>query len=324
MGTLGDIGELGLIDRIARLAPSSRCVVEGIGDDCAVVRVGDRLLLVSCDLFLEDVHFRRETASPYDIGWKAAASALSDIAAMGGRPLFCLVSFAAPRETEVSVVEELYQGLIEMVSAYGTAVAGGDTARSDGKITVDVMVVGETVEDRYVCRKGAQPGDLLAVTGRLGLASAGLRALEHGDDAPALVRAHQRPVPRIAEGQWLAGRGDVRAMIDISDGLIQDAGHLADASELGIDINPGRLPVDPDLARYCTEQACDAHEFILTGGEDYELAFAVDKENAVETVEAFCREFPVGAAVLGRFSAEWRGMRVGGNAPARGGFEHFK
>jgi thiamine-monophosphate kinase len=324
MPTLSDIGEFGLIARIARLAPSAPTVVEGIGDDCAVVRVFDRLLLVSCDLFVENIHFRRAQATPESIGWKAATSSLSDIAAMGGAPLFCLVSLACPPDTEVGFIEAVYHGLVDAVSQWGAVVVGGDTTRSPDGLVLDVMVIGETIGNRYVSRRGAQPGDVLAVTGLLGLSAAGRSALERGKEAPALIRAHGRPSARISEGQWFSACVQVHALIDVSDGLVQDAGHLAEAAKIGVDIDPTRLLVDPELGRYCAAQQLDPYEFILTGGEDYELVFALDANNCEETLRGFRREFHTEICTIGAFSDAWHGVRVAGRTPMHRGFNHFK
>ncbi|MDQ1255793.1 MAG: Thiamine-monophosphate kinase [Candidatus Hydrogenedentes bacterium] len=313
MPTVRELGEFGLIERVARLCPGHPSVIEGIGDDCAVVRTGNRVILLSCDLSIENVHFRRATATPEDIGWKAAASALSDIAAMGGQPLCCLVALACPADTDAAYIESVGQGIADAVSDCGAALVGGDTTQSMEGIVLDVTVVGEPVEGRYLLRKGARPDDVLGVTGRLGLASAGLHALTHGFDAPALARAHRHPVPRIAEGQWLCRRGDAHALIDISDGLVQDAGHLAGAAGLGIDIAPEALPIAPELAAYCAAHGLDPLEFILSGGEDYELAVALAPDD----------EPDARITVVGRFTDEWTGVRVAGKPVQRGGYTHF-
>jgi thiamine-monophosphate kinase len=159
---VGDLGEFGLIDRLARLLPTSPNVLEGIGDDCAAIRVGDRVLLVSTDLSIEEVHFRRTYCDPEDIGWKAAATSLSDIAAMGGAPLFCLASLACSPDTEAAFIERIYQGLSSAASRFGATVVGGDTSRTPGPLTLDVMVAGEARGGRFLRRKGARIGDVLA------------------------------------------------------------------------------------------------------------------------------------------------------------------
>lgn len=324
MMRLTDIGEFGLIERLARVLPSSPHVLEGIGDDCAAVRLGDRVLLVSTDLSIEEVHFRRSYSEPEDIGWKAAASSLSDIAAMGGSPLFCLASLACPPELEVSFVERVYQGMASVVSRFGATIVGGDTSRTSGPITLDVMVVGEARGGRFLRRKGARIGDLLAVTGHMGLSAAGLHAIEHARNAPTLAHIHNHPSPRIPEGQWLAGTTAAHAMLDVSDGLIQDASHLVEANQLGINLYPDRLPVYPPLARYCDEYGLDPTSFMLRGGEDYELLFAIGATESKRMLEEFHREFRTVVTVVGEFTDAWSGVRIDGQEPPEGGFDHFR
>jgi thiamine-monophosphate kinase len=322
--TLRDVGEFGLIDRIAQLVPGSPQVIEGIGDDCAVVRVGDRVLLVSCDLCIEDVHFRRAYVSPEDIGWKAAARGLSDIAAMGGAPLFCLVALACPADTKVGFVEAMYRGMAQLTSQFGCVVVGGDTARVPDRIFIDVMVLGEVLGRRCLRRQGAQAGDLLAVTGHPGAAGAALYALEHDVNAPSPAGAYFRPVPRVPEGQWLCRRPAVHAMIDLSDGLFPDAGKLAGASGCGVNLESERLPIAPALARFCRKHGLDPVAGVLTWGEDYELAFALNPRQHERTLEAFGREFKTEITVVGSFSDQWHGVRVDGQELALTGFDHFK
>lgn len=324
MSSLKTIGEFELIDRLTRILPTAPAVIEGIGDDCAVLRVADRQLLVSCDLSMEDVHFTRHHMSSQDIGWKAAASSLSDIAAMGGLPLFCLVSIACPADCDYSYVEGIYTGLSDAIWQTGAVIVGGDTGRSSTGIVLDVTVIGEVIGDRYLARRGARDGDLLGVTGKLGLASAGLWALRHDCNAPVLINAHSRPMPRIDEGQWLAARPEVHAMIDISDGLVQDAGHIANHSKIGVDVDTKRLSVDADLDMFCREHQLDPYKFILTGGEDYELAFAISADDIEVILPNFRREFHTPIHIVGRFTEAWQGVRVNGHPPAHEGFNHFQ
>lgn len=324
MTDLSRLGEFGLIDRIGRILPSAPTVIEGIGDDCAVVRIFDRLMLLSCDMFVEDVHFRRAYSTPQDIGWKAATSALSDIAAMGGTPLFSLVSLSCPSHTDSAYVESLYHGIADAAGQAGAVVVGGDTTMSPAGISLDVTVIGEVIGNRYLSRRGAQSGDLLGVTGRLGLSAAGLWALENGRNAPVLAGAHQRPTARISEGQWLCGCEHVKSMIDISDGFVQDAGHLAKAARLGLEIDPDKMPVDADLRQFCLEHDLDPLDFMLTGGEDYELAFAIRPEDGEDCLGMFRREFRTPIHIVGRFTNEWQGVHVIGRPSLHGGYEHFR
>lgn len=338
MSTLRDIGEFGWLKQMARLLPSAPTVIEGVGDDCAVVRVGDRLLLVSCDLSIENVHFRRAHASPENIGWKAAASALSDIAAMGGAPLFCLVAASYPPDCEIQYLESLYSGLLDAVTQAGAVIIGGDTTSSPDGIALDVTVIGEVVGNRYVSRRGAQPGDLLGITGWPGLAGAGLHALEKGDHEAVLVHAHTKPAPRIAEGQWLAASKEVHAMIDVSDGLEQDAGHLAEAAGLGLEIDPALFPKHPALFAYCRRHSLFPADFILGGGEDYEIAFAAAPNSQKAFVETFGLQFGTPIHFVGTFTDQWQGVRVRDTGPpdrrersaherakkpSRRGYDHF-
>lgn len=323
MTAIRDLGEFGLIKRIASLIPSMPSVVEGIGDDCAALRVGDRTLLVSTDFSLEDVHFNRSYSTPEDIGWKAAASSLSDIAAMGGVPLFGLTTLLCPPDTDVQVIERLYQGLSGAMSRFGAVIVGGDTVRSERRIGIDVIVIGEVRGNRFLRRKGASIGDLLAVTGHIGLSSAGLHALQNGKAAPSLTYIHHHPSSRVPEGQWLADTDAIHAMIDISDGLVQDAGHLAESSQLGLNIFPDRLPVYPPLARYCEEHGLNPVDFMLKGGEDYELLFAMRAEDSEQTLAGFHREFRTVVTIVGEFTDEWTGVRLNGEETTMSGWNHF-
>lgn len=323
MSTVGEIGEFGMIKRISRMLQTSPMVVTGVGDDCAVLRVCERLMLVSCDLFIENVHFRRQYAPPDEIGWKATASCLSDIAAMGGQPMFVLIALACPPSTETYYIEALYRGISAVASRCGAVIVGGDTSMNPEAIVLDVMGVGQAIGNRSLTRKGARPGDILAVTGPLGLASAGLHALQHGLDAPVLCRAHNHPRPRISEGQWLCSQAFAHAMIDISDGLTQDAGHIAESSHIGVNIDSGKLIVTPELKTYCSEHKLDPLEFILHGGEDYELAFAMEGEHVDKATEAFGNEFRTNVNVVGEFTTEWSGVRLDGKPLSPKGYNHF-
>ena len=323
MKTIGEIGEFGLIDRIARFGAPSADVLTGIGDDCAVLRLGDRKLLVTTDMAVEGVHFRRDLATPYDIGYKSAAGALSDIAAMGGTPLFFLVSLSCPVDTEIAYIEAMYQGITNLTSAYGVSLVGGDTTRAHDRITLDVQMIGEAKGLHVLRRKGAQAGDLLAITNTVGQSAAGLKASMEGHEVPELLTAHYRPIPRITEGQWLAAHDAVHAMIDISDGLIQDSGHLARINQIGINIETDKLNPSPALSKYCWENNLNPIELMLSGGEDFELAFAVDAQECQSLFSLFKQEIRTPLRVIGRFTHEWTGVRVDGQPTNLHGFDHF-
>jgi len=324
VATLRELGEFGLIKRLAAALPANDAGVTGIGDDCAIVRIGGQLLLVSCDASLENIHFSRNLAPPEAIGWKACASAFSDIAAMGGQPRFALVTLACPTDTDLAFLDRLYRGMERAAAYCGAVIVGGDTAKSPSGLLIDVMVIGEPSNERYLLRRGAQAGDALAVTGWPGRAAAGLKALETGIDAADLIEAHLHPIPRIREGQWFAERPEAHAMIDLSDGLAQDAGHLAEAAALGIDLTPDALPLAPALATYQNQLGVNALDMMLAGGEDYELAVALDAGAAPKLCESFVKQFPIPLTVVGRFTTAWTGVRIAGKFPKATGYDHFR
>ena len=251
-------GELALVERLRRLARAVPApgLQLGIGDDCAVFRPSaGRELLFTTDLLLEDVHFRRATHRPADAGHKALARGLSDIAAMGGAPRFCLVSLAAPADARW--IAGFYRGLLGLARATGTALAGGDLARSE-RVACDIVVCGEVPRGKALRRDGARPGDGVWVSGRLGGSALGLSI-----GAGPAWRRHLRPTPRLALGAWLRQRVRASACMDLSDGLSLDLHRLCLASGAAASIDP------PPLYRGATlEQA-------LHGGEDYELLFTV-------------------------------------------------
>lgn len=324
MTTLREIGEFGLIERLRRVLPGGDAVLVGIGDDCAVLRWGDEVLLVSCDASVEDIHFRRDIIPAKAIGWKAVASALSDIAAMGGRPRFVLITLACPADTEMDLIDALYAGMAAAARESGAVIVGGDTTQSPRGILIDVTVMGDVPGKRYLLREGARAGDVLAVTGALGKSAAGLMALQHSVDAPALAEAHLHPVPRIAEGRWLAEQNGVHAMIDLSDGLLSDAGHLAEAAGLGIDMDSERVPVAPELEACRAALALNSLNLALTGGEEYELIVAVGEAEHAAVANAFAEQFQGPLFAVGVFVDAWQGIRVGGEIPNVLGYDHFQ
>ena len=323
MSLISETGEFGFIDRIRPLFPTTPNVIEGSGDDCAVVRVGDRIQLVSTDAFVEDVHYRRAWISPFDVGWKAGASALSDIAAMGGRPEFVLTSIAIPEAEEVGYLEEVYRGIAGVVGRFGAALVGGDTTKSTSGLMIDVTVIGEAIEGRYLLRRGARTGDDLIVTGNPGRSRAGLLALTRGLDAPVLIEAHNHPAPRIVEGQWLAECGHVRAMMDVSDGIAQDAGHMARASGVGVTLDSASIGTDSELEAFSAEIGESVADLVFTGGEDYELAFAVDPAHSQEVVDALEKNFDLSSHIIGTFQDNLDGVTIDGQPKSLQGYDHF-
>lgn len=285
---ISEIGEFGLIslvrERTAR-QPGSEATILGIGDDAAAWRIGNEIVLATTDTMVEGVHFLPGPAD--QLGWKAMAANLSDIAAMGGVPQMALVSLALPPSTEVAWVEGLYDGMLAAAGEYGVALVGGDTvASSQAVLTVTLLGRGQEA-GRLLRRSAACPGDLLAVTGYLGNAEGGLRVLKglaHPSDEAAsfLLAAHLHPRPRVAEGQSLVSLG-VRAAIDISDGLLADAGHLCRESGVAATLETALLPIHRHLRESFPQ---DYMRMAASGGEDYELLFAAPEAGVEQARQA--------------------------------------
>ncbi len=253
-------------------------VLLGLGDDAAVVEPGSHLIVLTADLLVEGVHFRRETTSAHDLGYKALAVNVSDVAAMGGSPRYALISVGIPQDVEMAWVVELYAGLRDAASEYAMTIVGGDTSRS-GSVLISVAVTGEVGHDLAVTRSGARPGDRVVVTGTLGAAAGGLRlasAPKHSVAAVAsssgreLLAAYARPQARVGEGQTLAREG-ATAMIDVSDGLAIDLGRLCRESGVGATVVLSGIPVASSLSELRSALGAEPLELALEGGEDYEL-----------------------------------------------------
>jgi thiamine-monophosphate kinase len=335
---ISELGEFGVIERIARLLPGQAAdVVVGIGDDVAVLRTSDReYLLATCDVQVERVHFLRSAITPFQLGRKVIAINVSDVAAMGGHPLWALVSLAMPPDTEVEFVDELYRGMAEQLQAAGAAIVGGNLSKIDGPMVIDLFLLGRCPANQIICRRGARPGDLLLVTGTLGDSRAGLELLLHPEwvvtqeSRRAALAAHLTPQPRLIEGQVLAQTGLVTAMLDVSDGTLSDLGHICKASKVGAEIVLADLPTSPACQEVARVAAQDTGAWALTGGEDYQLLFTVDARN----VERVQRELAAGAGtsarVIGRVLAPEQGIMLrfpdGSVRPPEGvvGWDHFQ
>lgn len=292
------MSEASLIAHIAALAALRPGVAVGIGDDAAVLD-GDPAVVLAHDMLVQDVHFRLGTASPADIGHKALAVNLSDVAAMGARPVAALVGLGVPRGLRPGLVEEVYAGMEALAAAWGCTIAGGDTTAAS-ELVLGVTVAGRMAPGAApVLRSGARPGDLLWVTGPLGASAAGLAVLEGAAAAPdpavreALVAAHLRPAPRVREGAALAVAG-ARAMLDCSDGLAIDASRMAAASGARVVIELDRVPLAPGVASVAAGLGVPADVLAATGGEDYELIVA-----APPGFDPGCALIPVGRVEAG-------------------------
>lgn len=269
-------------------------LLRGIGDDAAVIKqIAGRDTVVSADLLVEDVDFRSDATQPRLLGHKALAVSLSDIAAMGARPRWALVSLAIPPETWASNFgAELYEGLLGLADSYEVRLVGGDLSRTPGQVVIDSIVIGECGTGNAVLRSRAKPGDRLFVTGTLGGSAAGFRLIEQGarvgihelEDPDVrsiqeLLLRHLRPAPRVGWGLVLGEQRLASGMIDISDGLSSDLHHLCRESGVGALVNSGKLPIDSRVVALCGRRALDPLMLALHGGEDFELLFAVSPEN---------------------------------------------
>ena len=308
---VSELGEFGLIDLLAKMVSSSRNnqlapwhqLIVGIGDDAAAWQGDASIQLATVDSLIQDVHFSLSTTSWKELGWKALAVNLSDIAAMGGVPRYALVSLALPDDTEVEDVAALYKGMIELAQRFEVAIVGGDTCRAT-LVSITVTVLGGTRnhDEQILTRSKARHGDKIAVTGYLGSAAAGLAMLTNrlqldAESAAYLKNAFLRPWPRIAEGQLLIEQG-VEAAIDISDGLVSDLKHVCQASQVGARVEIERLPIHPAVSASFGDKSL---ELVLSGGEDYELLFAASAE-AVEAIKkaTSCPVTIVGEILAGR------------------------
>ena len=339
--SLGGLGERGLIRRIRTSAGATDAapgVEVGIGDDTAVLSVPPgHKLLATTDLLIEDIHFRRISAAPADIGWKALAVNLSDIAAMGGIPRWALVALAVPAETPVDEIDAFYAGMAAAAAPYGVTVVGGDTSAAVGGWTVNVTLLGiHPGEPRL--RSQARAGDAVAVTGSLGASAAGLHALELGLDRARdagvagaslaeITRAHLRPHARVTEGRWLGQASGVRAMMDCSDGLATDLAHICRESGVGARVRLERIPVAAAAGEAARALGRDPREWAVSGGEDYELLLTCDPATADALIAGLAEATGTPLTVIGRIEGPPGEIvfvdAAGAPVAMRGGFEHF-
>lgn len=306
----------------ARGDPAAAITVP-VGDDAAAFRPpDDTQVVVSCDASVEGIHFRREWMTWETIGYRAAASALSDLAAMAAAPVGLVVAAALPPELDVEIAAALGRGVGEIAGRVGAEVLGGDLVASPGPAFLDVTVLGCAAAP--TTRGGVRPGDELWVTGELGAAAAALRDLERGlEPDPRARRAFERPRPRIEEALWLRDRVRIHAAIDLSDGVMRDARNLAAASGVALEIEADRLPPAPVLDGF--RQTPAAEHLLLAGGEDYELLFAVPAGAMQGTERAFAVAFDLPLTRVGR-AREGKGLTVSGrvNPALPAGFDHFE
>lgn len=303
---LSEIGEFGFIERFAskftHLLPKG---VEGIGDDCAVLPMNETHdMVVTTDLLAEGIHFLKDKISPTDLGHKTLAVNLSDIAAMGAQPMASFLSIAIPSDTEIEYIDSFMEGYHALSEKHNVALMGGDTARALDRLTFNVTVMGKIEKGKSRLRSMAESGDVIAVTGFLGNSAAGLHAvlnnLDMGDlNVDYLIQRHNRPMPHIHEGLWLAQQEGVHAMMDVSDGIASDVKHILKASGKGATIQLANLPLSHQLTSFSIKENLNIYELATSVGEDYCLLVTIDRDHfadlSVKYKNKFHQElFPIG------------------------------
>ncbi len=304
---IDELGEFGLIDRIQRALPAPGAnVIVGIGDDVAVLRAdADRVWLATCDVQMEGAHFLRDAIAPRDLGRKALAINLSDIAATGGAPRFALVSLGLPNDLAVEFVDELYTGLRAEAELFGVDIVGGNLSRSRLGVFIDIFLLGDAPRENVLLRSGAHVGDQILVTGTLGDAAAGVAlmldaTLGTTDEYAAIARARRdTPTPRVREGQMIGAAHIATAMLDISDGLAGDLGHICEKSGVGARILAEKLPVANENRTLARAVRGDEWHFAVYGGEDYELLFTAPAVAADTLAEQITRETGTRVSIIG-------------------------
>jgi len=310
--TLAELGEFALIAAVAGVAPTAEQVLVGPGDDAAQIRTTTGSVLMSTDLLIEGRHFRRDWSSAADVGHKAAAANLADIAAMGGTATALTVGFAAPPDLDPGWAIEMSAGLAEEAALVGAAVVGGDVTAAD-QVMIAVALIGESLA-APVLRSGARAGDVVAAIGRIGWAAAGYHVLARGFRSPrVIVSAHRRPDPPYAAGPAAAAAG-ATAMVDVSDGLLADLGHVADASGVAIDVRAAAFEIAEPLQAVGAALGVDPLSFILTGGDDHTLVAMFGPD----------AELPAGFTVIGQV-ADGSGVTIDGTTyEGETGHAHFR
>ncbi len=281
-----DIGEIGLIERISRGIRLDKSVIKGIGDDTAVLEWSDsEYLLYTCDMLVEDVHFKSSVAKPFQIGWKAMARNLSDIAAMGGIGRYALVSIAVDPDKSVSYIEGIYKGVKSACTKFKVNLVGGDMSKSK-KTVIDVSLIGTVEKRNLVTRGGARKGDIIFVTGSIG---------------GSIKRKHLNFTPRIDEARTLVSRYKINSMIDVTDGLLLDLSRILRASEVGATICKGAIPVASDAVSFGRA---------VTDGEDFELLFTMSPSEARRMIESPRAKLKIPVSAIGEITEEHCGFRL--------------
>jgi len=283
---LKDLGEIGLIKGFAKTMRLDRSVVKGSGDDAAVIKwTRDKYLLLTCDIVIEDVHFKLRDAAPFQIGWKAMARNISDIAAMGGLPRYALVSVAIDPEKSPRFARELVRGMNAAASRFKVNIVGGDMSRSK-KLMIDISLAGEVEKRNVVLRSGARPGDVILVTGAIGGSGKG---------------RHLNFIPRVSEAREIVKRFKLNSMIDISDGLIMDLWRILDASKTGATLYQNAIPLSKDAGTF---------KKAVSEGEDFELLFTMSTNEAKRFFKTYLSKMKIPVTLIGEITEKKHGYKL--------------
>jgi thiamine-monophosphate kinase len=334
---ISDIGEFGLIARIDRIirgeGVASDQVTVGIGDDTAsfVPRPGCEVL-VTCDAMVEGRHFLPESTSSFDLGRRAMVQNISDIGAMGGKPIYALVSLGLRGGMAVSEIEELYRGFLAELNPFGASIVGGNITGTTGPVFVDITLIGEVEQGKAMRRSGAAAGDLILVTGHPGQSCAGLQLLLKASDRSSLrnhplVREYNTPSHRAELGAAIGRIGCATAMIDTSDGFLGDLGHICEESSVGAEVMEERIPISDGLRDAAEELGKEPEEFFLGDSDDYELIITCRPEN-VELIRSAAAGCGVSIAEVGTITSTPGIFLIGADGSRKGlrsiSWDHFR
>ncbi len=333
MRKISEIGEFGLIDRIRASHPvEDEDIVVGIGDDCAIIRRGPILEVLTTDCLVEHTHFKPGWMSMSDVGWKALAVNVSDVAATGALPRHALVTLFLPDDFVTKQVDEIYEGLDECCKLSGVSIVGGDIVRISGPFAISITLSGICERDEIVLRSGARQGDIVVVTGSLGEARTAIAHLEAGKDeeqteaVARCIERFRRPKIRLAEAREIIASLNPSSMIDISDGLLSDLWHILDASGVGAVLDAEAIPIGDGVTDYFGDRD-EALSCALSGGEDYELLFTIPASGESKLAEV---ESKTGTRVtrIGIITAKGEGVRLSSKGTEKTlkpqGFDHFR
>ncbi|MGD8962971.1 MAG: thiamine-phosphate kinase [Desulfobacterales bacterium] len=333
--SLKEIGEFGFIKKISRgclIRPDM--IVKAIGDDAAAFRSDpEQLTLITTDLLVERIHFLREAISGFDLGYKALAVNLSDIAAMGGTAREAFISIAIPDDCQLDYLDDIYNGIKNLAARYDVNVLGGDTTRSKIDLIINIVIQGVVPEAEILCRDAARPADIICSTGFLGDSRAGLHLIlnqitAESQGLKSLLKAHNLPQPHLREGRFLAGQSGVHAAIDTSDGLSSDLGHITEESQVGARLYADKIPISPNLKDFCARFDFDPVDYALSGGEDYTLLCTIAPDRAEDIAQDFKKTFERPLFAIGEITADKQLTLLYPNAKTKPitptGWDHFR